>query len=82
MVGVLGGLDALVFTGGIGEHSPEVRQAATAGLSFAGLRLDEAANEAPSGDAIVTAAGSAVHVLVVGAREDLTVLAEVRRLLD
>jgi acetate kinase len=85
MSGVLGGVDALVFTGGIGEHSARVRQDVAAALAFAGLRLDEAKNGAGiSGDpdALISAAGSAVRALVITAREDLSVLAEVRRLED
>ena len=80
MVAVLGGIDALVFTGGIGEHSPRVRQAVAVALGYAGLRLDAARNAAPRGDSDVAAPGSAVRGLVVAAREDLTILDEVRRL--
>jgi acetate kinase len=82
MSGVLGGVDALVFTGGIGEHSARVRQDVAAALGFAGLRLDEKKNGAGiSGDpdAEISAAGAAVRALVITAREDLSVLAEVRR---
>lgn len=78
MAGVLGGVDALVFTGGIGENSPRVREDAAAALTFAGLRLDEAANR--SGGPTVSAADSAVAALVIEAREDLTILDEVVRL--
>jgi acetate kinase len=81
MVTVLGGLDALVFTGGIGEHSSEVRQAVADRLVFAGLRLAVPSSDASSeGDRDVAAPGSSVRVLVIEAREDLTVLADVRRL--
>jgi acetate kinase len=81
MAATLGGLDALVFTGGIGENSVEVRAAVAAGLSFAGVRLGAVlADTTGGGDRDVAAADSSVRVLVVGAREDLTVLAEVRRL--
>ena len=81
MAGVLGGVDALVFTGGIGEHSARVRQDVAAALAFAGLALDEAKNGAAGvADADISAPGSAVRVLVITAREDLSVLAEVRRI--
>ena len=79
MVATLGGLDALVFTGGIGEHSPDVSRAVAAGLEFAGVQLASAPTT-PEGDRDVSTAHSAVRVLVVAAREDLSVLAEVRRL--
>ena len=80
MAATLGGLDALVFTGGIGEHSADVREAVAAGLQFAGARL-AVPNDAPdTGDRDVAATDSHVRMLVIAAREDLTVLAEVRRL--
>jgi len=82
MVAVLGGLDALIFTGGIGEHSPRVRHDVAAAFASAGLRLDAAANEAPAGDVDVAPSDAAVRVLVVAAREDLAVLWEVKRLLE
>lgn len=81
MAAVLGGLDALVFTGGIGEHSPRVRRAVADALGYVGLRLDEARNASPTGDTDVAAGDSGVRVLVVAAREDLAILGEVRRLL-
>ena len=77
MVAVLGGVDALIFTGGIGEHSPRVRRDVAAAFASAGLRLDAAANEAPTGDVDVAPGDAAVRVLVVAAREDLAVLREV-----
>jgi acetate kinase len=83
MAAALGGLDALVFTGGIGEHSVEVRAGACAGLGFLGVALDEAANAATGvvDDRVVSPAGERVAVLVVGAREDLEIAGEVHRLL-
>jgi acetate kinase len=81
MVAVLGGVDALVFTGGIGEHSPRVRRDVVASFASAGVRLDATANEAPAGDVDVAPSDAAVRVLVVAAREDLAVLWEVKRLL-
>jgi len=81
MIGVLGGLDAIVFTGGIGEHSALIRGEVADGMGYAGLRVDPAANAAQSGDGEITAAGSAARALVIGAREDLSVLAGMRRVL-
>ena len=80
MLAVLGGLDALVFTGGIAEHSPRVRRDLVSPLGFAGAELDGEANEAATGDADVARSGSAVRLLVVRAREDLVILREVRAL--
>jgi acetate kinase len=51
LVSMLGGLDAFVFTGGIGEHSPAIRKSVAQNLGWAGLRLDEAANAAGEGAA-------------------------------
>jgi acetate kinase len=81
MVAVLGGLDALVLTGGIGEHSPRIRAAVVSRLAHLGVELDAGANARSEADAEVTRPSSAPRVLVVTAREDLAVLAEVRRLL-
>lgn len=81
MIATLHGLDALIFTGGIGEHSPWVRQAVADAFGYAGLRLDAARNARPTVDMDVAADDSAVRVPVVAAREDLAVLGDVRRLL-
>ena len=81
MVAVLGGLDTLVFTGGIGEHSPRIRAAVASRLAYLGVELDAGANARSEADAEVTTPSSAARVLVVTAREDLAVLAEVRRVL-
>lgn len=82
MVTSLGGVDAVVFTGGVGEHSAEVRQATADRLAHLGVALDPAANHATSGiDAEVTAAGAAVATLVVAAREDLEIARQTRHAL-
>jgi len=75
--GVLGGVDAVVFTGGIGEHQPRVRREICA--AFETLKLDAVTNDAATKGEI-SAADSAVKAYVVPAREDLVLLHEVRRL--
>lgn len=70
MVAVLGGIDALVFTAGIGENSPEVRTAACANFGFLGLKLDAVKNAQPSVDQDISLPDSAVRVLSVRAQED------------
>lgn len=80
MASHLGGLDALVFAGGVGEHAAAVRAAACGRLGWLGIALDGAANAAAVADVDVAAAGSAVRVLVVRTREDLMVARETRRL--
>jgi acetate kinase len=72
----LGGVDALVFTAGIGENSPEVRAAACANFRFVGLALDPVKNVSPQPDQDIAARDSAVRVLVVRAQEDWAVARE------
>ena len=71
MIAVLGGLDRLVFTAGIGENAPEIRAAACAPFAYLGLRLDPAAND--RSDRTISASGSAVEVLVVPTNENLEI---------
>src|SRR6266700_222567 len=70
MIAVLGGMDTLVFTAGIGENSPELRAAACANLGFLGLKLDGAKNAQSSADQNISLSDSTVRVLVVHAQED------------
>ncbi|HET8923557.1 MAG TPA: acetate kinase [Candidatus Acidoferrum sp.] len=76
MAAVLGGIDALVFTGGVGENSPDVRAAACSGLEFLGLRLDGKANARPSLDEDISTGDSRVRVLVIRAEEDWAIAKE------
>ncbi|MFB9568584.1 acetate/propionate family kinase [Saccharopolyspora hordei] len=78
MVAVLGGVDLVVFTGGIGEHQPPVRAAVCDALSFAGTALDPERNDAASADADITASGASVRTAVVQAREDLEIARQTR----
>jgi acetate kinase len=82
MAAALGGLDALVFTGGVGERSAAVRHDACEGLGFLGVELDPTANDRATADADVTASGAQVRVVVVTAREDLEIARQVRAVLD
>ena len=82
MAAGLGGLDALVFTGGVGERAPRVRALAAERLGFLGVQLDALANEAAVGDAEIGAHGAAVRTLVIAAREDLEIARQVRVVLD
>jgi acetate kinase len=81
MAAAMGGLDALVFTGGVGENATEVRAAAAAGLRFLGLEVDPALNAKPSRDVDVSAAGARVRTLVIHAHEDVEVARDVRQVL-
>jgi acetate kinase len=83
MAASMSGLDALVFTGGVGENSAEIRWRAACGLSFLGIGVDSALNENPDGadDYEISAAGAAVQSFVIAAREDKQIAAEVRSIL-
>jgi acetate kinase len=76
MAAALGGLETLVFTGGVGERAPEVRARAADGLAFLGVHLDAERNAA--GEEEIGADGAPVRVLVVEAREDLEIARGVR----
>ena len=68
---VLGGCDGIVFGGGVGEHSPEVRARALAGMEWAGIELETQANGAARGaEAAIHSAGSRVRVVVVPVDEE------------
>jgi acetate kinase len=81
MVAGLGGLDALVFTGGIGEHSSLIREQVTGAFHYLGAHLDASANGTVTSDVDLAIHDATVRVLRVTAREDLAVLGEVNRLL-
>ena len=81
MIVAMGGIDLLVFTGGIGEHQQRVRAELSASLGFLGVKLDSAANDVASGDAVISADNSRVPVVVVTAREDLQIVHEVERVM-
>ncbi len=81
MAAALGGLDALVFTGGVGEHSSEVRAQTGAGLGFLGVKVDDARNVERQADDEIGADGAAVRTLVLSAREDIEIAQQVRAVL-
>ena len=81
MVAALGGLDVLVFTGGVGENSAEIRWRAMEGLGFLGVRPDASRNDAGTGDREIGAAHAPVRSLVISAREDLEIARQVRSVL-
>jgi acetate kinase len=81
MAAALGGLDALVFTGGVGERSAEVRAGATADMRFMGIAISSDLNGTVDGDAEITLDGAPVRTLVIHAREDLEIARQVRAVL-
>jgi acetate kinase len=81
MAAALGGLDALVFTAGIGENSSGVRAQICAPLEFLGVVLDDDANREAKPDAEIATRSSSVRVVVLRAREDIVVARAARSLL-
>jgi len=83
MAAAMDGLDALVFTGGVGERAPEIRSRAAAGLGFLGVRVDAARNTADAAcdDYEISALGAPARTFVIAAREDKQIAAEVRQVL-
>jgi acetate kinase len=77
----LGGVDAVVFTGGVGQNDARLRADVCNGLQFLGVRLDAQKNQANLRDADLAADSSSVRVLVIETREDLSMLHEVHQLL-
>ncbi len=82
MLAVLGGMDALIFTGGVGENCALLRERACAQLGFLGLKLDIGKNAAPKLDQDVAAADSKVRVLVIRAEEEWEIARECYRLTE
>jgi acetate kinase len=76
MVAVLGGVDAVIFTAGVGENSPEVRAATCENLGYLRLKLDPEKNLSFSFDQDIGAADSSVRVLVIRAQEDWAIATE------
>ncbi|MEO7653949.1 MAG: hypothetical protein ABIZ80_26115 [Bryobacteraceae bacterium] len=77
----MGGLDAIAFTGGIGENSARLRAACCAGLEFLGVALDPARNETGQGDRVVSSSTASVAVLALATNEEVVVARRAYRLL-
>jgi acetate kinase len=80
MIAILGGLDVLIFTAGVGENSADVRAAACEAFAFAGVQLDAAKNAQSPTDADISTNSSAVRVLVIKAQEDWMIARDCFRL--
>ena len=80
---VLGGLDILVFTGGVGENMPMMRQAVCENMEYMGIELDEELNDATySKEAVISKPTSKVKVVVIPTDEELTIAQDVGMLLE
>ena len=82
MAATLGGVDALVFTAGVGEHAPEIRERVCENLNYLGLELDRTANQTCKPDADIAMPASVARILVIATREDLTIMYERRQLVS
>jgi acetate kinase len=69
----MGGVDLLIFTGGVGERAPSVRADICRGLEFMGLRLDAERNESVAGQGVISADGSPAHIVVARVDEELVI---------
>ena len=78
MAAAMDGLDAIVFTGGVGENSAEIRRRAMDGLGFLGVAADPASNDSGDGDREIGAPASAARALLIAAREDIEIARQVR----
>ena len=76
----MGGLDAFVFTGGIGENSPEVREEVCNGLEFLGIELDDERNK--NKEKIISKASSLVPVLRIPTNEELVIARDTNRIVE
>jgi acetate kinase len=82
MTASLGGLDALVFTAGIGENCAPLREVACKRLEYLGVELDLAKNASPAMDSDIAAPGSRVRVVVLHAEEDWEIARECWRMIN
>ncbi len=81
MTASAGGVDALVMTGGVGEHSARLRHDVASRLQWLGVDLDRSANEAATADAVISTGDATVSVVVVTAAEDVEIARETSRVL-
>lgn len=73
----MGGVDTIIFTAGVGEHQWDVRQTATQGLEFLGVKLDEERNRANNGEEeVISTPDSKVKVVVVPTDEELLIASD------
>jgi acetate kinase len=78
----LGGLDILVFTGGVGENQVHIRKAVCEGLDFMGVEIDDAANNTRGQEAVISASGSKVKVAVIPTDEEFMIASDTLNLLN
>jgi len=82
MIPAIGGLDTLVFTAGIGEHSPTMRSRIAGYLQWLGVALDEEKNKVGEADTDISASGSPVRVMIIPTDEELVIARETLRIIE
>ena len=79
----MGGLDGVVFTAGVGENSPVVRQLSCQNLEFLGVGVDQTRNEGTVGKEVdISADGAKVHVLAIPTNEELVIARDTQRIVE
>ncbi len=78
----MGGVDAIVFTAGIGENNGEYRAAMVEGLEFMGVKIDAEANKTRGKDAVISAADSKVKVMVIPTNEELMIALDTKEIVE
>lgn len=81
-VGVMGGIDALVFTAGVGEHNAYTRELITNDLDIFGIKLDKKKNKSAHGEADISKDKANVRILVIPANEELEIARQCRKVLE
>jgi acetate kinase len=74
----MGGVDSVIFTGGIGENSPDVRKAVCENMGFLGIEIDKAINSNKEKEKSISAAKSSVGVFVIPTNEELMIAMETK----
>jgi acetate kinase len=78
----MGGVHAVVFTGGIGENSPDVRKKCCEGLEFLGIKIDDSKNNAPEMEKAITTDDSSVKVFAIPTNEELVIAIDTMRIVN
>ncbi len=81
-IAAMGGLDAVVFTGGIGENSPDVRAASCTGLEFLGIQIDEGRNNSQDKEKIISSDSSKIKVMALPTDEELVIALDTMRIVN
>jgi acetate kinase len=81
-VGVMGGIDALIFTAGVGENNAYIREHITNNLDIFGIKMDKRKNNSAKGEADISRDRSNVRILIIPANEELEIARQCKSLLE